>query len=664
MSQTIKTLCFIAVAAVSIVVAAGTYYSQRPVDLNDFVDVGEKFYPDFEDPNVATGLQVAAYQDATGKTELFKVDVKDGLWCIPSHHDYPADAQDRLAKTAASMVGVVRLALVDRTKLSHKKRGVVDPLDKNASTEGRGDRITLYKGNDVLVDFIVGEKVENSESLYYVRRADEERVYTADLGRFNVSTKFADWIKKDVLEMSRNDVREIIIGRYHVDELQGKVIQQGKIELKKPESGDWEMVGLKSDHEKLKVSEVNTLLTSLDDLQIAGVRKKPAGLSAGLKGDSASISIDPLVQHDLAEKGVFISGRGDFVYNEGKVNVGLSNGVMYELGFGEQFTGSDLDIEIGKQPSPAAEAEKDAKEIEAKPAKEGDKSEAAEDEKKSDEAKTSRYLFVTAYFDKTLLGPEPVAPVKPEAPKEEAAKADKPEEKPAADADKKPDAANADAAKSEESKDAPKDAKAKGADPKVAYEKALEEYKLQQEVYEQKKKDYEARVKSGNERVAELNRRFADWYYVIPEDIFTKLKLNRDELVEKVEAPEPPAEPAAPAKEPAQEEAAKKEDAKPAGEMKSAPAEKASENSGDKPAEKPEEKKPESAPAEKMEAEKKAPEKQEPGKPEAEKKEPEKKEDPKPAESKPAADEKPAPVEEKKAEEKKADAPAPPSSDK
>lgn len=586
MNQTIKTLGFVAVAAVSIVVAAGTYYSNRPVDLNDFSDVGEKFFPSFDDPNAATGLQVAAYQESTGKTELFNVSVKDGLWCIPSHHDYPADAQDKLAKTAASMVGVVRQALVERSKAAHKRYGVVDPLDKDTASEGRGDRLTLYKGNDVLVDFIVGKKLENSENLYYVRKAGEDRIYTADLGRFNVSTKFSDWIKKDVLEIARNDVKEIIVGRYHVDEVQGRVVQQGKITLTRDSANqEWKLDDLKAATEKLKSNDVNNLLSALDDLQIAGVRAKPPGLSAGLKGESESISIDPFVQRDMAEKGVFISGRGEFVYNEGKVNVGLNNGVIYELGFGEEFTGSDIDIEIGKQPSPAAEAEKLAKEIEKKPAddskgdakKESDKADAAT-EKNADETreKKSRYLFVTAYFDKALLDPEPTAPVKPEPP------ADK------KDGDKK-DSVPAEEKKEPSDKDAPK-AEEKKADPKAEFEKALAEYKLQQEVYEQKKKEFDEKLKAGEKRVAELNRRFADWYYVIPEETFAQLKLKREDLVEEVKAEEQPQAEKLQMEKPKAEPA--KADNKPAATPPSAAPEaemkaKAEEKPADKPEEKP-----------------------------------------------------------------------------
>jgi len=556
MNQTAKTLIFVGVAAASVAVAAGTYYSNRPADIADFSDVGDKFYPKFEDPAQATALRVAAYNESTGKTEVFKVENKEGLWQIPSHHNYPADGKDRLGKTAASMIGVVRQALVERSKTAQRRFEVLDPLDTDVSgTEGRGDRITLYKGDDILVDFIVGKKVENSSNLYYVRRADEERIYTADLGNLQVSTKFADWIEKDILQVQSADVRELLISRYYVDEAQGKVVQEGQIELKRGTGNDpWNLKDLKPETEKLKLAEVNSLLTSLEELKIVGVRRKPEALIAGLKSEEGKISIDPFIARDLQQKGVFISKGGEFIYNEGKVNVGTDQGVLYELGFGEEFSGSDLDIEIGGEKSAAAEAKTLEKETadEKSPADKADKKESDEkspqankkkqdssatDDKKDDNEdakpgeKKSRYLFVTVYFDKSLLGPAPAAPTAPEKPKPAVdQKAGDKKETAAKDAGKTPEEKKTD--EKTDSADADKKSDANKSDPQKAYEDALKEYELQKEVYEAKKKDYAEKIKAGEKRVAELNARFADWYYVISEDVFDKLKLKREALVE------------------------------------------------------------------------------------------------------------------------------------
>lgn len=559
MNQSVKTLLFVAAAAVSVAVAAGTYYSSKPVDIADFSDVGDMFYPKFTDPQEATGLRVAAYNEATGKTEVFKVENRDGLWQIPSHHNYPADGKEMLSKTAASMIGVIREALVERTKAAHKRYKVLDPLDDDlAGTEGRGDRITLYQGNDVLVDFIVGNKAPNSDSIYYVRRADEDRIYTADLGNFRVSTKFSDWIEKDILEVNPDDVRELIINRDYVDEVQGRLIRGGTDALsRKSDTDPWTLEGLDAQKEKVNESNVGALVRSLRDLKIVGVRKKPAALIAGLKSQGEGFALNQFDQLDLQRKGIFLAG-GRFVYNEGKVNVGTSDGVLYELGFGEEFIGSEVDIEVGGEPSPAEEAkELEKEEAAADPAQsaEGEKKDEEKkeekDEKKEENSdslkpgqKKSRYLFVMAYFDKSLLGPEPTPPVAPEKPADvEKAEAEKSKNTSQDEAEKK-DAKEekqeaAEQAPSEEAKDAEKPTEEKAADaekpdPQKEYEKALKEYELQKEAYEAQKKKYDEDLAAGQKRVAELNARFADWYYVISEDAFERLKLKREDLVQEV----------------------------------------------------------------------------------------------------------------------------------
>ncbi len=51
------------------------------------------------------------------------------------------------------------------------------------------------------------------------------------------------------------------------------------------------------------------------------------------------------------------------------------------------------------------------------------------------------------------------------------------------------------------------------------------------------------KIEAAKKRVRALNERFADWYYVIPEDTYKKLRINRDELFEKpgAEGAVPPA---------------------------------------------------------------------------------------------------------------------------
>ncbi len=44
--------------------------------------------------------------------------------------------------------------------------------------------------------------------------------------------------------------------------------------------------------------------------------------------------------------------------------------------------------------------------------------------------------------------------------------------------------------------------------------------------------DRKDRLTTAQQRVRELNARFADWYYVIPEETFTQLRIKRDALLQ------------------------------------------------------------------------------------------------------------------------------------
>ena len=50
-----------------------------------------------------------------------------------------------------------------------------------------------------------------------------------------------------------------------------------------------------------------------------------------------------------------------------------------------------------------------------------------------------------------------------------------------------------------------------------------------------KQDEYEQKVADGKKHVAELNARFADWYYVISDEVYRKIHLGRDELFKKKE---------------------------------------------------------------------------------------------------------------------------------
>lgn len=453
MDETKKTIIF-AGAALVLALAAFVFSPSR-ITPEAFLDQGEAFYPEFTDPNEATTLEVIDYDETSGTARPFKVTFANGRWTIPSHHDYPADAKDRLAKTAAGVIDIKKDDFRTSDAADHERCGVIDPLDATSpSLTGRGSRITL-KGKDdqVLADFIVGNAVPDRPGFRFVRIPGQNRVYAARMD-IDLSTKFSDWIETNLLEVSDNKIDKLMIKDYSIDERTRSVIPRDNVELKRNDGGKWSMTGSKSGRE-LDSAKVKSMVSSLAGLKIVGVRPKPEGLSASLSNPEGS-EISQEGRVSLQSKGYYFTRDNSLMSNEGELDVRTDEGVIYILRFGEVLYGSGLELTAGGL--------------------------ASEGDDVDSQGKANRYLFISAGFDNKYFK-KPASPT-------------------STDFLKKPDSLwTAADRKNKEKQD------------------ALDEW--------QKKVD------KGKELADQLNKRFADWYYVISEDSFDKIHLNRQALTSK-----------------------------------------------------------------------------------------------------------------------------------
>lgn len=691
----IRTFAFAGVAILSTLLAIASNYFTKPARTEGEGDYGRDFNPDFTDAGRATSMRVAAWDEATASPRKFAVEYKNG-WKIPTFHDYPADGKDQLSKAAASVIGLKRGSLASRYKTDHERLGVIDPLDEESqATKGRGKRITLTENQTTLADFIIGNKVEGGDDKVYLRKYGEDKVYKV-AARFEVSTKFADWAETDLLKASGGDFTRLRASQPKVNadkEYEG----DETVELTREKIGDpWKLAELDETAEELKVSDIDAMVTTLDDLRLVGVRPRPSIQGRSILGNDLKLNpalpkelladqrfraeMFKILRADLGEKGFEVGkdaeGETQIVSREGDLSAGTKDGVLYRLTFGSVFSGSEQEIEIG---SIADDKGKQKPATKEKP----------EDQKKS------RYLFVRVSFDEKLLPPPPTEPTKPtpppgvepladpkgdvdskkeaddksdDAPKspkkpepksEDAKESDKPtdakkdadeaaaakgddavaanqedkkdeagksdKDDPKKPADEKKEDKKEDKKKVENKDDAPADKpKADSVDDKPAepkkdlkaeYFEAVKRYDAEKGRFVGETHAYEAKVAAGKQKVQDLNDRFADWYYVISNDSFDKLRLSRADLVKPKE------------KKPEEKSDGDKKDGddsdKPSTKEEKKPAEKkeADKTDGDDPA------KP--ATKEEKPAEKKLPEKKE-----ADKKEPEKKEAEKPAEDK------------------------------
>ena len=566
-SQSQRTMIFV-VAAVGCLAVTGLFEAMnRPASIEEYGKMGQEFYPEFTDPTEATSLTVSVIdQDEVKPLEFSVKQASNGQWVIPSHHDYPADAADQLAKTASSIIGIKRGAMISRWESDHAKYGVVDPVTDSVSVDqlqGIGKRITIGGPNDTtLASYIVGKKYENSEDQYYVRHPNEGETYIAELD-INLTTKFGDWVNTDLLDITSGDVLRLDLNDYSFDEIRGTITGNVQSVLaRKTSSDDWALEGLDEETEQVKESSVTETLNTLANLEIVGVRPKQPGLTADLQIDRDALTsqrdLDRL-SNDLLSRGFILQPNKEnqelleLISREGEMFVGAQDGLLYRLYFGRAFTGSNEDLEIGMT---STDEEQEADE---NPDGSEEESEAA-----APSGKPGRYVFVRVNFDPTLLGDVLTKPDEPTEPAEikelqekiaAAALAEETQETSTESNEAEP--ANPETAaedKNDESNDA---ASADDETGEQAAEEESDEQKLsrlQQEfaaaqtayqtalaAYE----DYTKKIDDGKAKSEDLNRRFALWYYVIAGDSFDKLSLDRSNIVEPKSEEEEGADPGA-----------------------------------------------------------------------------------------------------------------------
>ena len=121
-----------------------------------------------------------------------------------------------------------------------------------------------------------------------MRIPGEKRVYASRM-KLDLSTKFEDWINRDLLELNNSEIANVTIQDYSIDERSGSVKTRDNILLFRDEGG-WRT---KKVHNGYVVDslKMDSLLTALDSLSIVGVRRKPAGLSASLSKSAASTEL-------------------------------------------------------------------------------------------------------------------------------------------------------------------------------------------------------------------------------------------------------------------------------------------------------------------------------------------------------------------------------------
>lgn len=532
-----------------------TLTGPRAVTHEMFSDEGQAFFPTLTDGDAVVDLEVTEFRESSSDVHKFKVTRDDkGRWIIPSHGNYPADAKDRMGKAAALFLGLTKERVVSDRLDDHVAFGVVDPMSDSATTEGRGQRVTMKdSAGNVLADLIIGKEIEDKMDVRYVRIPDKKRVYATKLVG-EVSTRFADWIETDLLKTQTWDINKITFDNYSVDEQRGEVVPGDKYVLTKDSASKWTFDGLDTAKEEPNEEKLTEIGNTLGQIKIVGVRAKPEGLTAAL--EQASGIDRQILGQLLAQKGFFLGRAGKLFSNEGDLLFETKKGVRYTLRFGELVPGEGDAVTAGTE---------DPKAAQPKPGETGPQPVQA----------NNRYLMVSAEFVESLLQkPKGLRLTQEELDKRSQARkaitaivsavdafrakneqklpeslarlTEKPAEGEPLLAKLDQDPWGGDYALEAQgegfaivSLGADKAAGGEGASADVRSDRFSLEDELKTAGTEWT--EYDRKVEEGRKEADKLTQRFGPWYYVIDQELFAKLKPKREDLVKPKAADATPA---------------------------------------------------------------------------------------------------------------------------
>ena len=477
----------------------------------------EKFNTDNQDN--AARLEIVTFDEKLGTLRSFSVgkQKESGQWTIDPEQ-YPADNQQQRAEAMTSLMGLKVIGVHSEVREDQEACQVVEPNidDLSTASSGVGTLVTIRdKNNSVLASLVIGKKVTEEGNNRYVRLpGDNNVIYVVEVDTASLTTDFKDWIETDLLDLASVDIRSVLLKDYAIiPSSQGRLQMRMKSDVDlswDAEESSWvlgNMIQYKeneptettlTENEELNSQALNDLKFALDELEIDSVEKKPEGLGAELAVE-ANLANNVEGVRSLQQLGFFPvqneAGDGmELLSANGEMHVSLETGIQYVIRFGEIV---------------------------------GDISAAAED--------IQRYMVVTARLDESMLVPpslEPPTPVEPEA----TDPAEPPAEDKGDDADPESDDSDAcqedPAAEADEDDDKPaaeEPAEEEPADPAAEAEEAA---RLE---LERKMNEYQDKRNDAIKRVQVLNERFADWYYLISEETYSKLHLGTSDLIKEKE---------------------------------------------------------------------------------------------------------------------------------
>ena len=537
MSEGTKTACFWGVALVALGVAGVAAWPRTSGEAQRSF-INQPLFPEFTDPLAATSLEIITFDEEEGRPEKFEVGKQDGseLWTIKSHGGYPADAFEQMRDAATALVGLKILDVQTSNAEDHDDLGVVEPnLEKLQSGDVGIGRLVSFRdaSNDRLASLVIGDPVKDEAEKRYVRIPGQDPVYVVKLDESHLTTSFRRWIEDDLLLLSSIEIGGVEIQDYLATPAQTRFVRARNYTADIGKDGsDWFLERLLEfdpndefieptivkvdDPNDLNTTRLNEMADALDDLKIVDVVRKPEGMNADLS-NSKELAQNKNALASLGQRGFFpqfnSDGGFDIYSANGELHVTLNDGVRYIMRFGNIAGLSESEMD--------GEGESGPEVI---------------------EAGVNRYLLVTTDVDESMFPipqlksiPQSIEELKKslgvvDGASQAAEDAGETESGPEGDASETADeGSDSEVEDSEETEFADDE-------NQMSEEEWQERLEAEQEIITKQNQrlmdERKDKLATAEERVAKLNARFADWYYVIPEETFAKLRIKRNDLLQ------------------------------------------------------------------------------------------------------------------------------------
>jgi len=527
MKENKKTITFLGAAIIAVCIATFTSPTKRDPSAKANL-MGQALFESF-DARAVTGIEIVEVDEEDIQTKSIEVTQTEKGWFIrrPGKADYPANADNQLEDVSSMLFDLRIIDQAGEGAGEHAKFGVLNPSKADATESGIGRLIHLKNSSGSnLASLIIGEEVDGLPNTYYVRKPEQNAVYRVEVSNArDVSSKFVDWVEQDFLDLDKRKIKQVTLDNYDVNLAQGKINRTNNPFVLNITDSKWSFPGgnLK-DNEELDKEILDALKDALDDLEIIDVERKPEILVNNLKQGKEFFSNlrdanNQAVVQSLQQKGFYTIAAKDasgqtvpkVVSNKGEVLVGMESGVEYVLRFGDIYRGSE------------------------------------EDENSSGD---SRYIYAFARVNESLLTPPNLAPLPSALP--QGAKGPEGEKGPIAKPGSPPDFTPPTAPPKVTPPPPP-------AQPKAANNKAVkvEKKTATDQAAEKAKKDaekeaeiaqvqasnarmqaeYDGKINKARQRAKEINENLAGWYYVISNDVYEKIRLERNSFVKSKDNP-------------------------------------------------------------------------------------------------------------------------------